>query len=60
MESIGIKDEEQEKNLIEIQNKNKTFLQVNKLDAEELLNLTDSQLAEKLKIIIPKYKINLS
>ena len=58
MNTIGIKDEEQVKNLDYIKNMNNTLMKVNQLNREELLNLSDSQLAEKLGIIIPKYQRN--
>ena len=56
MDNIGIKDEEQEKNLDDIKRMNNTLLEVNKLKKEDLLNLSDSELSEKLGIIIPVYK----
>ena len=56
MKDIGIKDEEQEESLNNIKRINSTLMEVNKINREDLLNLSDSQLAEKLDIIIPKYK----
>ena len=56
MENMGIKDEEQEESLKNIKRINSTLMEVNKINREELLNLSDSQLAEKLGIVIPKYQ----
>ena len=56
MKDIGIKDEEQEESLNNIKRINSTLMEVNKINREDLLNLSDSQLAEKLDIIIHKYK----
>ena len=55
MENMGIKDEEQQESLKNIKRINSTLMEINKINREELLNLSDSQLAEKLSIIIPKY-----
>lgn len=56
MKEIGIKDEEQKRLLQEQKNCIKVFRETNKLDDKELMKLDDSQLADKLKIIIPKSK----
>ncbi len=56
MKEIGIKDEEQKRILQEQKDCIKVFRETNKLDDKELMKLDDSQLAEKLKIIIPKSK----
>ena len=56
MKEIGIKDEEQKRILQEQKDCIKVFRETNKLDDKELMKLDDSQLAEKLKITIPKFK----
>lgn len=56
MNEIGIKDEEQKRLLQEQKNCIKVFRETNKLNENELMKLDDSQLAEKLNIIIPKPK----
>ena len=54
MEQIGLKDEEQKKDLKRMKENIKIFREVNQLKEEEVMSLDDSQLAEKLGIIIPK------
>jgi len=54
MEQIGLNDEKQEKDLKRMKENIKIFREVNQLKQEEVLSLDDSQLAEKLGIIIPK------
>ena len=56
MEEVGLNDEDQKKALNEMKEKNRIFREVNNLDKEKLLNLNDSQIADKLSIIIPKNK----
>ena len=58
MEEIGIKDEEQQKALKKMKENNRIFREVNKLDEKDIMKLDDSQLAEKLGVIIPKPKKN--
>ena len=53
MDEIGYKDKEQIEKLQQIKKNNKIFQESVKLKREELLKLDDSQLAEKLKVIIP-------
>ena len=55
MEEIGIEDDEQKKVLKEQKDLIKVFRETNKLDDEELMKFDVSQLADKLKIIIPGY-----
>ena len=54
MEEIGYKDKEQINKLKQVKENNRIFKESLKLKQEELINLSDSQLAEKLSIIIPK------
>ena len=56
MEEVGIKDEEQMKALKKMKENNRIFREVNKLNEKEIMKLDDSQLAQKLKIIIPQSK----
>ena len=56
MEEIGLKDEEQEKALKKMKENNRIFREVNSLNEKDLIKLDDSQLAEKLGVIIPKSK----
>ena len=58
MEEIGIKDEEQEKALKKMKENNRIFREVNQLNEKEIMKLDDSQLAEKLGVIIPQSKKN--
>ena len=58
MEEIGIKDEEQEKALKKMKENNRIFREVNKLNEKDIIKLDDSQLAEKLGVIIPQSKKN--
>ena len=56
VEEIGLNDEEQKK-VIQIMKENmKIFKEKNNIKEEELINLNDDQLAEKLGIEIPKLK----
>ena len=54
MKEIGYKDKEQINKLNQVKENNRIFRESIKLKQEELINLSDSQLAEKLSIIIPK------
>lgn len=56
MNEIGYKDKEQINKLKQIKENNRIFRESIKLKQEDLINLSDSQLAEKLSIIIPKRK----
>lgn len=56
MEEIGLKDEEQEKALKKMKENNRIFREVNNLNEKDIMKLDDSQLAEKLGVIIPKSK----
>lgn len=56
MEEVGIKDEEQMKALKKMKENNRIFREVNKLNEKEIMKLDDSQLAEKLGVIIPQSK----
>jgi hypothetical protein len=58
MEEIGIKDEEKEKALKKMKENNRIFREVNQLNEKEIMKLDDSQLAEKLGVIIPQSKKN--
>ena len=58
MEEIGIKDEEQEKALKKMKENNRIFREVNQLNEKDIIKLDDSQLAEKLGVIIPQSKKN--
>ena len=53
MNGIGYKDDEQINKLNEIKKNNKILRESMKLDKEELMKLDDSQLADKLKVLIP-------
>ena len=53
MNGIGYKDDEQIKKLNEIKKNNQILRESMKLDKEELMKLDDSQLADKLKVLIP-------
>ena len=53
MDGIGYKDDEQINKLNEIKKNNKILRESMKLDKEELMKLDDSQLAKKLKVLIP-------
>ena len=55
MKEIGIEDNEQKRFLKEQKDLIKVFRETNKLDDEELMKFDVSQLADKLKIIIPGY-----
>ena len=54
MKEIGYKDKEQINKLKQVKENNRIFKESLKLKQEELINLSDSELAEKLSIIIPK------
>ena len=54
MKEIGYKDQEQIYKLRQVKENNRIFRESLKLKQEELINLSDSELAEKLSIIIPK------
>ena len=54
MKEVGIKDDEQKRLLQEQKNCIRIFRETNKLDDKELMGLSDSELAAKLHIIIPK------
>jgi len=56
IKEVGFKDEEQKKLLEQQKNCIRIFKETNNLNEKEIMNLNDSQLAEKLKIIIPKSK----
>lgn len=56
MEQIGFKDEEQKRELKNIKENIRIFKEVNQFKENDFMNLDDSQLTEKLKIIIPKSK----
>ena len=56
MEQIGLEDEKQKESLKRMKENIKIFKEVNQLKEDEMMNLTDSQLAERLGIIIPKSK----
>ena len=56
MEEVGIKDEEQMKALKKMKENNRIFREVNKLNEKEIMKLDDSQLAQKLGVIIPQSK----
>ena len=53
IERIGLNDEKQKNNLKMMKENLKSFREVNKLKEDEVIKLDDSQLAEKLGIIIP-------
>jgi len=56
MEEIGLKDEEQKRDLKKMKENIKNFKEVNQLKEDEMMNLNESQLTEKLEIIAPKLK----
>lgn len=56
MEQIGLKDEEQKRELKNIKENIRIFKEINQFKENDFMNLDDSQLTEKLKIIIPKSK----
>ena len=56
MEQIGLEDEKQKESLKRMKENIKIFKEVNQLKEDEMMNLTDSQLAERLGIIIPNSK----
>ena len=56
MKEIGYKDQEQIYKLRQVKENNRIFRESLKLKQEELINLSDSELAEKLSIIILHYK----
>ena len=56
MEEIGMQDEDQKKALKKMKENNRIFREVNQLDEKDIMSLNDSQLAEKLGVIIPKSK----
>ena len=51
-----LNDEEQKRKLNNIKEKIRIFKEVNQLKENDFMNLDDSKLTEKLKIIIPKSK----
>ena len=56
MEEVGLNDADQKNALNEMKEKNRIFREINGLNKEELLKLDDSQIAQKLSIIIPQNK----
>ena len=58
METVGIKNEEQENYLKEMEEKIKIYIEVNKFSEEDIFQYDDSQIASKLGIIIPCYEID--
>ena len=56
MEKIGLNDEEKKRDLKKMKDNIKIFKEVNQLKEDDVKNLNDSQLAEKLGVIIPKSK----
>ena len=58
METVGIKNEEQENYLKEMEEKIKIYIEVNKFSEEDIFQFDDSQIASKLGIIIPCYETN--
>ena len=56
METFGIKNEEQENYLKEMEEKIKIYIEVNKFSEEDIFQFDDSQIASKLGIIIPCYE----
>ena len=56
MEQIGLNDEEKKRDLKKMKENIKIFKEVNQLKEDDVKNLNDSQLAEKLGVIIPKSK----
>ena len=56
IEEIGLNDEEQKKEIQIIKENMKIFKEKNNIKKEEIINLNDIQLAEKLGIEIPKLK----
>ena len=49
MEEVGIYDEEQKKELKKMKSNIEILREVNKLKEDEILNMNDSQLLEKLR-----------
>jgi hypothetical protein len=56
MDKMNIKEKDKIQKLKTIKETNEIFKKTVKMDRNELMKLDDSQLAEKLKIIIPKCK----
>ena len=56
MEEIGLNDEEQKKVIQNMKENMKIFKEKNNIKEEEVINLNDDHLAEKLGIEIPKLK----
>ena len=56
MDQIGMNDEQQKNNLKKMKEDIKIFREINELKEDEVMKLNDSQLAEKLGVIIPKPK----
>ena len=56
MDKMNIKEEEKIKKIKKIKESNNIFKNAVKMNRDELIKLDDSQLAEKLKIIIPTRK----
>ena len=53
---VDIKEEDKNQNIKKIKETNNIFKNVVKINRNELIRLDDSQLSEKLKIIIPTHK----
>ena len=53
---VDIKEEDKNQNIKKIKETNNIFKNVVKMNRNELIKLDDSQLSEKLKIIIPNHK----
>lgn len=56
MDQIGMNDEQQKNNLKKMKEDIKIFREINELKEDEVMKLNDSQLAEKLGVIITKPK----
>ena len=56
MDKMNIREEDKIKKIKKIKESNNIFKNAVKMDRNELIKLNDSQLAEKLKIIIPTHK----
>jgi len=56
MDKMNIKEEDKIAKIKKIKESNNIFKNAVKMDRNELIKLNDSQLAEKLKIIIPTHK----
>ena len=56
MGTVGIKNEEQENYLKEMEEKIKIYMEVNKFSEEDIFKFDDSQIASKLGIIMPFYE----